>query len=28
MGLPADALLTVFPNLANFQQKSIALMAG
>jgi uncharacterized protein (DUF1501 family) len=28
MGLPADALLSVFPNLANFQQKSIALMAG
>jgi uncharacterized protein (DUF1501 family) len=28
MGLPADALLSVFPNLANFQQKSIPLMAG
>jgi uncharacterized protein (DUF1501 family) len=28
MGLPADGLLSVFPNLANFQQKSIRLMAG
>jgi len=28
MGLPADSLLSVFPHLANFQQKSIPLMAG